>query len=73
MVLSVASYKQRMRGLELEVENKSANLFFTRARQGLEQVEATFSPLSFLPFSYSRPLREPKKKRVMPTWKGGRE
>jgi hypothetical protein len=34
MVLSVASYKQRMRGLDLEVENKSAKPVLQKGSEG---------------------------------------
>lgn len=48
-VLSVASYKQEMRGLSWRLRTSRQNLFFVRARQGLKQVGNKFSALSFLP------------------------
>ncbi|GEM_PF-1893776 len=55
----------------MEVENKSAKPVLQKGSEGSGgRCKAFFiTYFSFLPFSYSRPLREPKKKRVMLTGK----
>jgi hypothetical protein len=54
--------------LELEVENKSAKTILQRARQGLEQLEDTFSHSLLSPLQLFQTLAGTQEESVAPTY-----